>query len=746
MELIIAEKPSVAQGIAQVLGKASKGEGYVQAGDYTLTWCAGHLLQAAPPEAYVAGAQVSAQQLPVVPGDWLLEPRDARAGAQLKVIKALLAKADGVINAGDADREGQLLVDEVLEHLKWRGKTRRLWLSSMDEESVKRAMAALKPNADMAGLSASALARSRADWLLGFNGSIAISRSLQRVGLWGKWSVGRVQTPTLALIVDRQAAISAHAAREHYQVQAKFANGVSALWQIPEDLLEEGLLMQREFADQVAAAAPGAAQVVRLAKKPGTRAAPLPHSLAALQMEANSRFGMSAADTLAAAQALYEAKLTTYPRSDCRYVPLEMHADAPRILAAIAARGLAGAAGLPAEVDPACRHGAFDTKAVTAHHAIIPTGVAGADITLSPAQRQVFELICAAYVRLFMPAERFEEQEVVLRVQGEAPGVPGALAFRATARVVQEPGWTALGKSGDEGAGGEEAGQAPSVALPPMAEGDTLACEQASVMARRTKAPKPYNDKTLIAAMTGIHKLVTDPKLKARLKETSGLGTEATRAALIETLADRGYVERQGKDIVPTERGIQLIGMVRRAAPGLADPGETALQEDALADIAAGRLAFDRFMSSAVQAARELTGRILQCDLVDVSERTRACPACGGRCLGLTSKAGKPYHRCLDCQALFGDDAGKPGQAFEAREPGQERAVEPGAGPACPDCGIGTHAQTTSTQKPYFRCGKCRSAWWPERADTEKLGAKWQARDKTPAQGRARSGSASGKR
>lgn len=754
MQLIIAEKPSVAQGIADVLGKASRHDGYVEAGDYTLTWCAGHLLQQAQPEAYVAGGLVSREHLPVVPDTWILEPRDKRAGYQVEVIGKLVEKADVVINAGDADREGQLLVDEVLDYLNWRGKTLRLWLSSMDEESVKRALAALKPNADMAGLSASALARSRADWLLGFNGSIAMSRSLQALGLWEKWSVGRVQTPTLALIVDRQAAIGGHAARDHYQVQAGFANGVSAMWQIPDDLLDDGLLMDRSMADRVAATAPGPATVASLTKKPGARSAPLPYSLAALQMEANSRLGMSAAATLEAMQALYEAKLTTYPRSDCRHLPVEMHADAARILAAIEAQNIAGATASADGMDATRRHGAFDTKKVTAHHAIIPTGKSAEDIALSPAQRNVYELVCAAYVRLFMEAERFEDQEVILHVAREVPGVSGPLAFRATARVVQEPGWTALGRSGakdeagsgDDSPDGEEPAESTSTALPPMTEGDTVACGEASVIARRTKPPKPYTDKTLIGAMTGIHKLVTDPKLKARLKETSGLGTEATRAGLIETLVDRGYVGRKGKDIVATARGMQLIDMVRRAAPTLADPGETALQEDALADIAAGRLAFDTFMAGSVEAARDLARRLLDADLIDVSERTHVCPACSGRCLALTSKAGKPYHRCRDCQAMFGDDGGKPGKAFEAREAGQERVVESGPGPACPDCEIGTYPGMTSTNKPYFRCRKCGSGWWPDRADAAKLGTKWEAKEKAPAKGKVASRTAAGKR
>ena len=254
MRIIIAEKPSVAQAIASVLGGAKRAEGYIAcAGGTKVTWCFGHLLETAPPEEYVGGGKVKPSDLPVIPEKWKLTARDGGAGKQVKVIRELLKAAKEVVNAGDADREGQLLVDEVLIHLDWRGRTLRLWLSSLDDDSVKRALATLKTNESMHPVYESALARQRADWLRGMNCSIAISRNLQAVGVQGSWSVGRVQTPTLALMVDRMRAIEEFKPRDHYQVEAELGDeGIKALWQIPDDLLIDGLLMDKTPADAVA--------------------------------------------------------------------------------------------------------------------------------------------------------------------------------------------------------------------------------------------------------------------------------------------------------------------------------------------------------------------------------------------------------------------------------------------------------------------------------------------------------------
>jgi len=713
MRLIIAEKPSVAQAIAGVLGSPRRADGYIEcAGSTRVTWCFGHLLEQAKPEEYVPGGKVLPAHLPVVPDKWLLAPRDGGAGKQIRIIRDLLKEAAEVVNAGDADREGQLLVDEVLLFLNWKGKTLRLWLSSLDDESVRRALATIKSNDAMRPLYESALARQRADWLMGLNCSIALSRNLQACGVQGAWSVGRVQTPTLALLVDRQREIANFMPRDHYQVHALLEGGIRAQWLPPDDVLtQDGLLLDKAVADATAAAVQGQRAVVAsFICKTGERQAPMPYVLSTLQKAASSHLGLSAKDTLAAAQELYEAKLATYPRSDCPYLPVEMHADAARILAALGGQDISGIAFER-------RHPAWNTSKVEAHHGIIPTGRSPAEVSgLSEDAKKVYGLLRESFLRLFMPPETFETREAQLAfASGER--------FKASARIVQEPGWTQLGQS-EDGADNDQTEQ--PIRLPILAEGQHLPCQSAQVVARRTMPPKPYTDGTLIAAMTGVHKLVTDPKLKARLKETSGLGTEATRASTIEVLIARGYAERRKKEIHPTERGVQLIDMLRAIAPDLADPGYTALQEDALADIACGRQSLDVFVQSQLATLRESTRKLLEGQL-GAKATFNICPACGGsRCAKLTSKAGNAYHRCIDCEAAFGDDGGKPGRRFEDKPQGETAvAKQAGSGPKCPACKKPTFKNETRTGKAYYRCGSCHGAWWPDRQDGGKLGAKW---------------------
>ena len=720
MRLIIAEKPSVAQAIAGVLGSARRSDGSIEcAGSTRVTWCFGHLLEQAKPEEYVDGGKVLASHLPVIPAAWKLSPRDGGAGKQVSVIRELLKTADEVVNAGDADREGQLLVDEVLLFLNWKGKTSRLWLSSLDDASVRKALSGIKDNAAMRPVYESALARQRADWLMGMNCSIALSRNLQACGVPGAWSIGRVQTPTLALLVDRQRDIEHFKPRDFYQVAAHLDGGIKAAWQVPDDFVDEdGRLLDKAKADETARRIGGkAARVTQYSRKAGERHAPLPYTLGGLQKAASSRFGMSAKDTLAAAQKLYEAKITTYPRTDCPYLRMEMHGDATDVLKAIGAVGVTG-------LDASRKHAAWNTSKVEAHHGLIPTGQNPDAVHLSSDAKRVFDLIRESYIRLFMPPERFETREALFDIDG--------LAFRAAARTVLEPGWTKLGGK-DEDEGQEQAD--PAGTLPDLREGEARTCERGEVVAKRTTPPKPYTDGTLIAAMTGVHKLVTDPKLKARLKETSGLGTEATRASMIEVLISREYAERAKKEIRPTARGVQLIAMLRKVAPDLADSGYTALQEDALADIAAGRAPFAGFMNSQSAAARSFSRTLLDGKLTDQQLATHACLACGGlRCAALKSKAGNVYHRCMDCQAAFGDDGGKPGKRFEDsvsngdKRPHASNGDKSGAGgPQCPSCKKPTFKNETKTGKPYYRCGGCKSAWWPDRANDKKLGTKWEA-------------------
>ena len=715
MKLFIAEKPSVAQAIADVLGGGKKANGFIDLPNLStkITWCYGHLLEQEQPEYYVDGGKVLAEHLPVIPDRFKLSPRE-KAAAQVKVIKDLLKEADEVVNAGDADREGQLLVDELFPVLGWKGKTSRIWLSSLDEESVRLALLKVKPNEQYKKLYESALGRQRADWLVSLNCSIALSRNLQAMAVPGAWSLGRVQTPTLALVVDRANAIKNFSKRDHYQVKLELGpedKAFEAGWDIPDDLLVDGLLLDKAVAEQVAAESIGGAiKVLSFEVKPGTRAAPMPFTLGSLQTAASQKLGFSASETLAAAQALYEAKVTTYPRTDCAYLPSEMFDKAPAVLDLFVHDSLG--------IDPKRKHAAWNTAKVEAHHGIVPTGVDPATKNLGPKELKLFDMIVDSFIRLFMKSEAFETREARLESNGKH-------VFVAKSRTVIEPGWTKFTDKDDN--------QTPEQGndLPPLMVGQELACLGAEVVSKQTTPPKPYTDGTLIAAMKSVHKLVTDAQLKARLKETSGLGTEATRAGMIETIIARGYVERRKKDLVPTERGFQVIQWLRSDSGTalLTDPGATALQEDLLADIEAGRLVFTEFIDQVVQSAKDLCSRLLAGKFVsEASLNLNACPACGGsRCAQLTSKAGNPYFSCLDCKARFANDGGAPGKKFEESTTGERKPPAP-KGPTCKACKTPTITLKTKTDKSYFRCTACGSAWWPDRESPKKLGVLWAAK------------------
>ena len=730
MRLIIAEKPSVAAAITDALGGGKKGSGFYDLPSINtkVTWCYGHLLEQEQPEHYVEGGRVLSSHLPVIPEMFKLSPRP-KAADQVKVIKGLLKEAGEVVNAGDADREGQLLVDELFPYLGWTGKTSRLWLSSLDSESVKLALAKIKQNSEYARLYDSALARQRADWLISLNASIALSRNLQAMGEQGAWSVGRVQTPTLALIVDRDAAIKNFTKQDHYLLDITLGSpandGIVARWTPPEDFLnEDGLLLNQAIAQSFSLELIGSNFVVsEFTCKPGTRSAPMPFTLGGLQTAASNLFGLSAAQTLAAAQTLYEAKLTTYPRTDCAYLPVEMLSKANQVLINL---------GLTSDgVDSKRQHAAWNTQKVEAHHGSIPTGVASEGAALDSNAVKVFEIIKKSFAQLFMAPESFEVRQAKFVLSEDSSKV-----FVAQSRQVLVAGWA----GNDQSAQAEdEAFSSDSKYLPSLAKGQVLICNKAEVLSKETAPLKHYTDGTLISAMKSVHKYIDDPKLKARLKETSGLGTEATRAAMLETLVKKEFVERKGRNLIATPRGSQLIGWLRKDAGTaiFAEAATTALQEDALADIAIGRLTLDAFLDSVKQSAHSLCSALLKASLIDPTTVIfNTCPTClSAKCILRTSKAGNGYHSCSECQARFADDSGKPGKRFEdsPQKSGAKSKPTP-KGPACSECGKPTASLKTKTEKVYFRCSGCQVSWWPGYKNSKILGTKWPIREEATGQ------------
>ncbi|WP_346798662.1 DNA topoisomerase III [Halomonas sp. Bachu 37] len=571
MRLIIAEKPSLALAIAEALpGSIKRQEGAINCGDTTVTWCLGHLLEQAAPEAYdPADKQWRLDRLPIVPKQWKLAPR-SKARGQLAVIRKLIKQASEVVHAGDPDREGQLLVQEVIEYLKYRGPVQRLLISDLNRPAVSRALAKLRPNAEYQPLFQAAQARSRADWLYGINLTRAWTLTGRQAGHDGVLSVGRVQTPVLGLIVRRDNAIRDFVPHPFYPlwVDLKVDQGQLRAWWIPQEhqpLDDQGRLIDRAPADALASRLPGASgRLAKLDQQEKRQAPPLPYSLSALQVDAARRHGLSAQMVLDICQLLYERhKLITYPRSDCRYLPEEHFSLAQRNLTGACQNDdslkqwLNGA-------DFSLRSKAWNDKQVGAHHAIAPSGKPADFSQLSATEGQVFRLIVRNVMAQFYRPLRTFEVKAEFNLLDEA--------FRARGQSILDPGWKPLFTTRDE-----------TPPLPPLTQGEACQVLAAGVEERETRPPEPFTDASLIKAMMNIARYVDDPAVRRTLRDTDGLGTEATRAGIIETLVQRGYLVRKQKALRATRLGSALIAALPSA---VSTPERTALWEQRLRGIA----------------------------------------------------------------------------------------------------------------------------------------------------------------
>ncbi|MHA8114185.1 DNA topoisomerase III [Kosakonia cowanii] len=602
MRLFIAEKPSLARAIADVLPRPHrKGDGYIECGNgQVVTWCIGHLLEQAQPDAYDSRyARWNLADLPIVPEKWQLQPRPSVL-KQINVIKRLLADADEVVHAGDPDREGQLLVDEVIDYLQLPAEKRqhvqRCLINDLNPQAVERAIGRLRANSEFIPLCVSALARARADWLYGINMTRAYTLLGRNAGYQGVLSVGRVQTPVLGLVVRRDEEIENFVSKDFFEVKAHIVTPAgerfTALWQ-PSDACEpyqdeEGRLLHRALAEHVVNRISGQpAMVTAYNDKRESELAPLPFSLSSLQIEAAKRFGLSAQNVLDICQKLYEThKLITYPRSDSRYLPEEHFAGRHAVLNAI---GVHAADLLPQPVvNPDTRNRCWDDKKVDAHHAIIPTA-RSSKVSLSDNEAKVYNLIARQYLMQFCPDAVFRKCQIDLDIANGK--------FIAKARFLAEAGWrTLLGaKERDEDDDGTP--------LPVVAKGDELLCEKGEVVARQTQPPRHFTDATLLSAMTGIARFVQDKDLKKILRATDGLGTEATRAGIIELLFKRGFLVKKGRYIHSSDAGRALIHSLPEMA---ARPDMTAHWESVLTQISEKECRYQDFMQPLVGTLHEL--------------------------------------------------------------------------------------------------------------------------------------------
>ncbi|WP_040886141.1 DNA topoisomerase III [Marinobacterium stanieri] len=606
MKLYIAEKPSLGRAIAAVLpGPHKKEEGLIRCGgDQVVSWCIGHLLEQVEPDTYnPAFKQWRLEHLPILPDEWQLKPRKG-VSKQLSVLRKLVKSADQIIHAGDPDREGQLLVDEVIEFLKVpaskKSQMQRLLISDLNPDAVRRALKRLKSNREFVPLSVSALARSRADWLFGINMTRALTVKGRSAGYNGVLSVGRVQTPVLGLVVQRDAEIDAFVPKPYYEVDAHLLteNGerFKACWQPSEACAryqdEEGRVLSKALAENVVSRITGQpAKLLSDERKTGQQAVPLPYNLSALQIDCAKRFGLNAQQVLDAAQALYEKhNLITYPRSDCRYLPAEHFAEGAKVTQAVA-RTQPELAAAVQNADLGLKSKAWNDKKVEAHHAIIPTSKAASAERLSRAELQVYSQVARQYLMQFYPPCRYADRRVEVEIAGGL--------FVAKVRQILDPGWKALlGKEAEDEAEGQ---------LPVLKPGEPLHCERGELLEKMTQPPKAFTDASLLAAMTGIARFVQDAELRKVLRDTDGLGTEATRAGIIELLFRRGFLQRQGKQIHATAAGKALIAAL---PDDLSRPDMTAHWESQLDAISRKAFNYQGFMQPLQDALPNLISSI----------------------------------------------------------------------------------------------------------------------------------------
>lgn len=608
MKLYIAEKPSLGRAIAAALPKPHKKHtGYIALGNGdVVSWCIGHILEQADPESYDSEYKKwRVEHLPIIPQQWQLKPK-AQTKSQLTVLRKLVKSASQIIHAGDPDREGQLLVDEVIDYLNVpktkKDKVQRLLISDLNLPAVKRSLNALQSNQQFMPLSISALARSRADWLYGINLTRAYTLQGQKTGFNGVLSVGRVQTPVLGLVVERDRLISEFVPHDYVEVLAHLKTAKNqefhAKWQPSEacspHMDTDGRIVNKALAANVVKRITGQpATVTKLVEQQKKQSAPLPYNLSALQIDAAKQFSMNAKLVLDVCQALYEKhKLITYPRSDCRYLPVEHHKQAKTILD-ILSKSNEKYAEFAKQADSNIKNNAWNNSKVTAHHAIIPTAKSRQQLSLNSFEKNIYFLIIRQYLAQFYLPYRYQQTSVELTI---ANGI-----FTADAKVPVDLGWKQLFLSAQKKATGQhqqrEGQQREDQQqqwLPKLHRGELLDCLQGEIVSKVTKAAKPFTDASLLSAMTNIARWVKDPKIVKILKQTDGLGTEATRAGIIELLFKRGYLQRVSKNITATEIGRALIN----ALPTMATTADmTAQWEATLTDISERNNSYHNFIT-----------------------------------------------------------------------------------------------------------------------------------------------------
>lgn len=635
-QLIIAEKPSVAQDIARALGGFTKEKDYFESENFVLSSAVGHLLELTLPEEYeVKRGKWSFANLPVIPPHFSLKPVE-KTEDRLKMLTRLIKRKDveGLINACDAGREGELIFNYIAQHSGTKKPVRRLWLQSMTQGAIRDGFASLREASEMEGLRAAAISRAESDWLIGINGTRAMTAFNSKTGGFHLTTVGRVQTPTLAIVVGREERIRKFVARAYWELEARFAGEkgeYTGRWfdekfkKVDDDEHATAYrLWEQPRAETIRAACLGQPATATEETKPSSQLSPLLYDLTSLQREANGRFGFSAKTTLGLAQALYEKhKVLTYPRTDARALPedylptvKEVLGNLPEVYAPLAATILEK--NWLDETKPLNKR-IFNNSKISDHFAIIPTGTAPK--SLNEVEQKLYDLVTRRFLAVFYPAAEYSITTRITRVAKEA--------FKTEGKVLVNPGWlTVYGKETqvEDGDGG------PSLA--PIVPGETLETKAVEIKAAFTRPPPRFNEATLLSAMEGAGKMVEDEELRAAMG-TRGLGTPATRAQIIENLISEVYLHREGRDLVPTAKAFSLITLLRGlGVTELASPELTGEWESKLAQVERGKLSRTEFMGHITALTQDIVERAkrYESDTVpgDFATLKTPCPKCGG--------------------------------------------------------------------------------------------------------------------
>jgi len=629
MKVIIAEKPSVAREIGAIVGATTRKEGYLEGNGYAVTWAFGHLVGLVMPEAYgFKGFQ--REHLPILPKTFILQPRQVKEGKeykadpgtvkQLNIIQELFAKCERIIVATDAGREGCLIFRYIYNYLNCHKPFDRLWISSLTDRAIREGLQNLKPGRDYDNLYYAAKARSEADWLVGINASQALSLAAGS----GVFSLGRVQTPTLAMICSRYLENKDFKPQTYFQLKLHTAKDATTFSAISTNKYDTRNQVD-ELYTLVSSGNP--VTVVSVERKEANQEPPLLYDLTTLQKEANTKYSFSADKTLTITQALYEKKVLSYPRTGSRYLSEDVFVEIPALLEKLQTiNGYESLAQLPDRAN--LNKNSVNAAKVTDHHALLPTGIE--PVGLNKEEKTLFHMIATRMVEAFMPP--------CLKEVTKAEGLCMNLSFSTKNVAILSPGWREVLKQEEERKPDDDTVICQSNPLSGVSNGDKLPISGVTLLSRKTSPPPLYTEGTLLSAMETAGKDLEDDEQRERLKDL-GIGTPATRASIIETLYKRQYIEKKGKSIVPTERGLYVFEAVKNMQ--ISDVEMTGSWEKSLHDIENGEMLFESFMEAIKIHTRQVTSEILTISIPSSGQTGYACPKCGTGLVQIREKTAK---------------------------------------------------------------------------------------------------------